>query len=169
MIRMAIRILSAAAAFTLAAAPPPASAQSAPAQTNQVISANPFLTIGTYYNLEFERRHTASTTIGVSGSTFGFDEANYRNVQAFYRYYPAGDSLSGFYVGGKAGAHRVSVDEAAATFAGVGFDLGYTWLLGTKRHFAVSLGAGATRLFGGDLRGVSLTVPNLRANIGWSF
>lgn len=33
----------------------------------------------------------------------------------------------------------------------------------------MSLGAGATRLFGGALHDVSLTIPNIRANVGWSF
>lgn len=53
---------------------------------------------------------------------------------------------------------------------GFGFDIGYSWLLGKERLFAISLGAGATRLFGGSLDGVSLTVPAIRPlNLGGAF
>jgi hypothetical protein len=55
-------------------------------------------------------------------------------------------------------------------FFGLGFELGYTWLFGSRRNFAVSTGAGATRLFGGDIAGASLTIPTLRLfNVGVAF
>ena len=39
-----------------------------------------------------------------------------------------------------------------------------------KKNFSVGIGAGATRLFVGNLAGVSTTIPTLRfVNIGWSF
>jgi hypothetical protein len=121
-------------------------------------------------NLEYERRHLASTTFGVSTSAIGLGETDYRNLQGFYRFYPQGRSLSGFYVGGRGGVHRLSADGESGTFFGLGFEVGYTWLLGPERHFSVSIGAGATRLFGGDLRDVSLVVPTIRViNLGWAF
>lgn len=142
----------------------------APVANRTVISANPFLLMAEYVNVEFERKATASSTFGASVSAMGFGDANYRNVQAFYRYYPQGASLTGFYLGGRGGVHRVS-DHGDGTHAfGLGFELGYGWLLGAKRNIAVSVGAGATRLFGGDLVGHSVFIPTVRlVNVGWSF
>ena len=123
-----------------------------------------------YANVELERKASEKTSFGFSASSVGFDEANYRNFQTFYRYYPQGASLTGFYIGARGGVHRVSDGEDAGHAFGLGFELGYGWLFGAKRNFAVSLGAGATRLFGGDMKRHSLTIPTLRLlNVGWSF
>lgn len=161
-------------AALLTAAPSPASAQSSgtrvPVANKNIISANPFLLMAEYANVEFERKANEQSTFGVSASSFGFDDAKYRNLQAFYRYYPQGASLTGFYIGGRGGLHRVSDDESAEHAFGLGFEVGYGWLFGAKRNFGVSVGAGATRLFGGDMRGHSVLIPTLRLlNIGWSF
>jgi len=141
-----------------------------PVPNKQIVSANPFLLMFRYLNFEFERKVGQKTSLGFSASTVGFDEANYHNFQAFYRYYPQEASLSGFYIGARGGLHSVSDDVAAGHAYGLGFELGYSWLFGSKRNFAVSLGAGATRLFGGDMHHHSLTIPTLRLlNVGWSF
>jgi hypothetical protein len=141
-----------------------------PVSNKHVLSANPFLLMAEYVNVEFERKHTNSSTFGVSASAFGFDDTDYRNLQGFYRFYPQGASLTGFYIGGRGGVHRVSDDHESGHAFGLGFELGYGWLFGAKRNFAVSVGAGATRLFGGDLNGSSTLIPTLRlVNIGWSF
>lgn len=168
------RSVSAAIVVSLFALPAGAEAQTegtrVPVVNKQVISANPFLLIAEYANVEFERKGSEKTSFGVSASSVGFDDADYRNFQAFYRYYPQGASLTGFYIGGRGGVHRVSDDERSGTAFGLGFELGYGWLFGAKRSFAVSLGAGATRLFGGDMHGHSAFVPTLRlVNVGWSF
>jgi len=139
-----------------------------PVANMQVISANPFLLMAEYVNVEFERKHTETRTFGVSGSRFGSNDVDYRNLQAFYRYYPQGASLTGFYIGGRAGVHRVSADGEARHAFGLGLELGYGWLLGSKRNFAISIGAGATRLWAADLG--STVIPTLRlVNVGWSF
>jgi len=66
--------------------------------------------------------------------------------------------------------HRVTAESDSDVFVGLGFEIGYTWLFGADRHFALSLGAGATRLFGGDVEGASLTIPTLRLfNVGVAF
>jgi hypothetical protein len=156
--------------------PSVASAQAAdpgtlvPVANKQVISANPFLLMAEYYNIEFERKLTDSGTFGVSASGIGIDDATYRNFQAFYRYYPQGASLTGFYIGGRGGVHRVSENNDAGSAFGLGFELGYGWLFGKARNVAVSIGAGATRLLGGDLHGASVVIPTFRLlNVGWSF
>ena len=141
-----------------------------PVAKNQVVSANPFLLMSEYVNVEFERKATETGTFGVSASRIGIDDASYRNLQAFYRYYPQGAALTGFYIGGRGGVHRVSLDDEAAHTFGLGLEIGYGWLLGRERNFALSLGVGATRLIGGDLDGVSPVIPTFRlVNVGWSF
>ena len=175
MSRLAARLVaSLAVTIVVLAGASSAAAQTAAdlpkSENRQVVSANPFLLMFNVFNVEYERRHKAATTWGASTSMLGFADADYKNVSAFYRYYPSGKALHGFFIGGRGGVHRVSLDREAGVFYGVGFDLGYDWLLGREKNFSVGIGAGATRLFGGDLDGVSLTVPTFRfVNVGWSF
>ena len=97
-----------------------------PVANKQVVSANPFLLMAEWANVEYERKASERFTFGGSLSSVGLDDANYRNFQG--------------------------------------------WLFGAKRNFALSLGAGATRLFGGDLDEGSVLIPTARlVNIGWSF
>lgn len=162
-----------AVALTLLFMPDTAAAQAAdltPSPNKQVISANPFLLMYEWFNVEYARKHKDATAWGASASLLPFDDADYGNVAVFYRYYPQGRALEGFYLGGRTGIHRVSAGDASGAFGGVGFELGYDWLLGARKNFHIGMGAGATRLFGGDLEGVSLTVPTFRlVNVGWSF
>lgn len=138
-----------------------------PVSNKQVISSSPFLLMAKYANVEFERKASDRTTFGLSASSVGFDDADYRNFQAFYRYYPQGASLTGFFIGGRGGVHRVSADDETGQAFGLGFELGYGWLFGSKRNFAVSVGAGGTRLFGGDIEKGSVFLPTLRLiNVG---
>ena len=58
--------------------------------------------------------------------------------------------------------HHVSIDDEAGNFVGLGFEIGYDWLLGARQNVSIGIGAGATRLFGGTLEGASLTIPTLR-------
>ncbi|MBA3886486.1 MAG: DUF3575 domain-containing protein [Acidobacteria bacterium] len=142
----------------------------APVALNQVISSNPLALMFKYGNVEFERKHTGSSTFGLSASSLGFNDATYRNAQVFYRYYPQGAALTSFYIGGRGGVHRVSGEGQSAHAFGFGVELGYAWLLGAQRNFAISLGVGATRLFGGDLKDFSVVFPTVRLiNLGWSF
>ena len=144
----------------------------APVPHNQVISANPFLLLWEWANVEYERKVSPKTTAGFSGSWISLDEGDeeYLNLNAIYRYYPQGAALSGFYFGGRTGVHRVSDDDDSGTAFGFGFDLGYTWLLGESQNFYIGMGIGATRLFGGDMDDASATIPNLKlVNIGFAF
>jgi hypothetical protein len=136
----------------------------------QVVSANPFLLMFKWFNVEYARTHKVSTAWGASTSLTGYDHADYGNVSGFYRYYPQGHALNGLYIGGRGGVHKVSSLDESGVFFGLGFEIGYDWMLGREKNFSLGVGAGATRLFGGSLNGVSLTVPTLRlVNIGWSF
>ena len=156
--------------------PQPVSAQEegtkVPVPHNQVISANPFLLLWEWTNVEYERKISDMATVGAAGSWISLDggDEDYFSLSGFYRYYPQGAALSGFYLGGSAGFYRVSDSDDEGHAYGIGVDIGYSWLFGVKRNFYVSLGFGATRRFGGDIEEGSVTLPSVRLlNIGFAF
>ena len=162
-----IRLVVSAAALSLMTCLVPATAHAQEAPRQQV-SASPFLIMYKYFNVEFERRATDSTTWGVSTSVLPGRNADYRNVGGFWHFYPGGHALRGFYIGGRVQVHHASALSASATLGGVGFELGKNWIIG--RRTLVGIGVGATRLFGGPLAGESLTLPTFRiANVGITF
>ncbi len=122
--------------------------------------------------MEYQRRMTPSTTWGASASWFsrdadGFD---YASGSGIVRYYPSEVALRGFYVGGRGGVYHVSDGIDSGVFFGAGFEIGYDWLLGRRQNIGLSLGVGATRLFGGELNGAATTIPTLRLlNLGVAF
>jgi hypothetical protein len=143
-----------------------------------VLSANPFLLIATWFNAEYERVISATSTVGVRLSTVsigfgdsidGDDDADYYSGRGFWRYYPNG-APAGFYFGFDAGVTSLDESGESHTVLGAGFELGYNWLLGARRNFYISLGAGADRLFGGDIGDASAVIPTVRiVNIGVAF
>jgi len=136
----------------------------------QTVSTNPFGLMFEWFNAEYERTLTARTTWGVSASYLGLDGFDYANGNVVFRFYPQGSALQGFFVGSRTGVFRVSADDEAATLFGAGFEVGYNWLLGSDRNFDVSIGVGATRLFGGALAGAPVVIPSIRLlNLGISF
>lgn len=152
------------------------------AERKLVISTNPILAMFTWWNGELELKVASNSTIGVAGSyiTFGGDEEDeeekFISAAAFYRFYPQGDALAGFFFGGRFGYYNVEgwdeedQERKSGDFYGFGIDIGYSWLLGESRRFNLSLGIGAVRLFGGDLEDVALTLPTIRlVNIGVAF
>ena len=142
-----------------------------------VISANPFLLIATWFNAEYERVATTSSSIGLRISTLTLDvddsltdeEADYYSGRVFWRYYPSG-APGKFFFGLDAGVTSLEESNETHTVFGGGFELGYNWLLGRRKNFYVSLGAGMDRLFGGDLNDASAVIPTVRIiNVGFSF
>jgi hypothetical protein len=144
-----------------------------------IISSNPILDIFGWYNLELEHRVKPNSTVGLAGSYVDFDEEKdtYKTLTFFYRYYPQNEAPAGFFFGGRAGVFDVSAGSGDTdvtetyTLGGVGIDIGYTWMIGTTRNFAISLGIGAVRLFGdtGD-SDVATALPTIRlVNIGFAF
>jgi hypothetical protein len=141
-----------------------------PVVHKQVISANPFLLMFKWFNMEYERKINESNTWGLSSSFFSLgDDEDYANAQLNYRFYPQNASLTGFYLGARGGYHHVDEGRNDGQFFGLGFDLGYNWLFGATRRVSFGLGAGASRLFGGELEDAALTVPTLRVNVGFAF
>ncbi len=151
-----------------------------PIEHSNVVSANPFLLLFEWFNAEYERKASPTTTLGLRASTItiGADEdltgtdtnVRYLSGRAFFRYYPSG-AFQRFFVGVGAGATGIKDESESATAMALGFDLGYNWLLGSRRNFYVSLGLGVERLFGtGDLDNVDPTLPSIRIiNIGFAF
>ena len=140
---------------------------------SQVISANPFgLILLPWYNGEYERRVTERVTMGLSGSRLPWgDGSGFYSVNTALRYYPNGQAFRGFYLGPRVGVFWVlqeqgvvGMDEDSGPHLGLGFELGYAWLLGSERHLSISIGGGATRVFNGG------PIPVLRlVNVGWAF
>jgi len=158
-------------------------------ERKSVLSTNPILDMFTWWNLEWEFKAARTSTIGLAVSYVKFEqdeegeefsEERYMSGTFFYRYYPMGEALQGFFFGGRVGYYNVSAKvqdpapgastEEDGSFYGIGIDIGYSWLLGAPQRLSVSLGIGAVRLFGGDLEDVATTLPTIRLiNIGVAF
>ena len=141
-----------------------------PVTHRQIVSANPFGLMVEWFNVEYERKLTNSATLGVSGSTTGWGDVDLTNGNVFMRYYPQGAALTGFYLGGRTGVARGSVDGESATGMSAGFELGYAWLFGSSRRVGLSIGAGLDRVFLGDDIDIDVIRPNIRlVNVGIAF
>ena len=150
---------------------------------NQVLSTNPFgLILLPWYNGEYERKITEGVTLGLSGSRLPWgDGGGFYSVNTAFRYYPNGTIFRGFYLGPRIGLFWVSqgqdvvgieeegqdvvgIEEDRGPHLGLGFELGYAWLLGSEQHLSMSIGVGATRVLNGE------PIPVLRlVNVGWAF
>jgi len=166
-------VVTVSAATMMDAAPATAQPQEGtkpPVPHEQIISANPFGLVLRWWNVEFERKITPSSTWGMSGSFLGVDGVDFASVNGLWRYYPQGAALTGVYLGARAGVyHGSDAGESHAVF-GAGFEVGYTWLLGARRNVGLSLGVGLTRLFGGGEEDWPGVLPNVRLlNVGIAF
>lgn len=148
--------------------PAGAAAQSNPPTYEQVISVNPFGILLEFFNAEYERVATESSTLGIGGSFISQKDDDYLNADLFWRFYPSGNPFEGWAFGAKAGLTNI---PDHGTFAGVGFDLNRSWLLGKNENFSVGAGFGLKRLFGADDEELSLKIiPTIRiVNIGFAF
>jgi len=152
----------------------PASAQdkplNAPVVRDQVISASPILWMFKWFNADYERRINSTITWGLSGSYLPQGDSEYGRASGFVRYYPQQAALTGFYLGGQTGVYRTTEGRQHEVAYGAGMDIGYAWLLGSSQRVGVSVGFGVTRVFGGDLDGGSIAIPNVRLlNVGIAF
>jgi hypothetical protein len=157
--------LGVAALLGLSAAP--IAAQTADARPTQVISANPFGLLLELFNAEYERAIGGSATAGIGGSFMGRDDADYLNLDAFWRFYPQGTPFDGWAFGAKVGVTQV----ASSSNLGFGFDVNRSWLLGANENFYVGLGFGLKRIFASDDAAFDLRyIPTFRiVNIGFAF
>jgi hypothetical protein len=170
------------------------SATKPPVPHHQILSTNPFGFLTNWYNADYERKIAPATTIGVSASHF--DGLELSDVALVLRWYPQQAALDGFYLGGRAGAYRFETTEyeypgpqtrpidpgrppytiyptyrrRIRIHPGVGFEVGYNWLLGPKQNVSVGLGFGLTRILSNS-NGYEFfpILPAPRLNIGIAF
>jgi hypothetical protein len=151
-------------------------------QPRNVISANPFGLLLEFFNAEYERVISPTTTIGFGGSTIKTETTDwddeplethkYVNFDVFWRFYPGSNRTRtytapvGWAFGAKIGITAVD----GGTYFGYGFDLNRSFVLGPDDNFYVGLGFGLKRLVGApDELGLSL-IPTIRiANVGFIF
>ena len=143
------------------------------ADYRQVLSANQLgLILLQWYNGEYERKVTEGVTLSLSGSRLPWgDGGGFYSVNTAFRYYPNGRIFKGVYLGPRIGLFWVSqdqdvmgIEEDRGPHLGLGFELGYAWLLGSEQHLSMSIGGGATRVLNGE------PIPVLRlVNVGWAF
>jgi hypothetical protein len=135
------------------------------------VSANPFLLLYQWFDAEFEHRVGAQGAVALAATQVTMDQDDrYRSLALLYRRYLQGEALVGFHLGPRVGVYRVDAGEEEGTFFGFGVELGYQWLVGVQRNFSISMGVGATHLFGSDFDDASSKVPAFRLlNVGWAF
>lgn len=152
-------------------------------QHRHMLTTNPFLILFSWWNVEYEFKLAPHSTIGFAGSysVFGENDENEDNTKymggyLIYRYYPSAKAHAGFFFGGRFGMTGVEIEysdgseKETGTAYGFGIEVGYTWLLGQSEMFAISLGTGATKLFGSDLEDDTAFLPIIRlVNIGVAF
>jgi hypothetical protein len=161
---------------------PVATATAQTAAPRNVVSIQPLSAVMTVYSGEFERAVGKAASWGV-GATYwnagdSGDEVTYSSGDFKLRYYPSGAALQGFAFGLSAGYSSVSgksstgVDESAGG-PSAGILLEYQWLMGTKRNFALGLGAGAKMLMVSedDVSSSNFTAryPTARVSVGYAF
>jgi hypothetical protein len=176
-----MRQLLIAVAFVVFASPAAAqvSGTLTPTDHKNSISTAPISDIMGFVNAEYQRKINETATFGISAGTFELDNDDFANAMVFGRYYPQGAALTGFFVGGRAGVHRVTeysfdhVNRAGRSVRrarpAIGIDVGYDWLLGTQRRFYIGLGAGGVRLLGGKDSYNLDAYPTARLNVGFAF
>jgi len=134
---------------------------------DQVISANPFGILLGFFNAEFERIVTVSSTAGANGSSISFDDVRYTNFDVFWRFYPSGVPLNGWAFGAMTGVTTVT-DEG--TYVGFGFDVNRSWLMGAHDNFYIGLGVGLKRILGSPDEVDRKFIPTVRlVNVGFAF
>jgi hypothetical protein len=165
-------------AVSLAFAPSSASAQTSradlpPVAHSRIVSVNPLLLVFVgSISADYEQRVASSVSLGASVSSFDLSKANYFTVEGRARYYLSGRALDGFAVGASLGVVNMSADETDETQTGmsIGFTAEHQWLVGPEERLALTIGAGASRLFGTGESDVFKTVlPSLRLSLGWGF
>lgn len=139
-----------------------------PPVRQQVISVNPFGILLEFFNAEYERVVSQSSTAGVGGSFISAEGDDYLNADVFWRFYPGPRPLDGWAFGVKLGITNV---PDSGTYPGFGFDLNRSWIVGTDDNFYIGAGFGLKRLIGAGDEDFGLEViPTIRiVNVGIAF
>jgi hypothetical protein len=155
-----------------------------PVQSN-VLSINPFGFLFSWYNIEYEHAFGATASWAASAGHISLgdddDETDYTSAELKLRYYPSAEAPTRFSAGIAFGYSRVTDEDTPDGGAvvedefdalSIGFDLGYSWLLGRTRQFFIGTGIGAKRLFllgDEDEDDETFGYPTVRLSIGYAF
>ena len=148
-----------------------------------VISIQPLNAMMTVFAGEYEHGLGKAASWGI-GATYwdagdeSVSELKYSSADVKVRYYPQGTTLQGFSIGGSVGftqaKETAGSTETSQSAPSLGVLLEYQWLMGAKKSFSMSLGAGAKALFldednfssGGDF---TARYPTARISIGYAW
>jgi hypothetical protein len=156
--RSFIRLSAFASVLSLSLLATPAAAQevtttSVPVQS---LSIKPISAIFGIYTAEYERAVSAASTLGLLGSTLGIGDVRYSTLNGKYRHYFGGTAFDGFSIAATGGVLSLELgcwsegngcQNERVMALGAGMELGYTFLLGERRNFSLSLDGGAQRIF----------------------
>jgi hypothetical protein len=168
------------AAALMIGTPLAASGQTLDSEYQNVVTVNPLGLVFGILSVEVERPRTPNSSIGVAASVYSVSSyTNYLSAEGKYRYYPQGEALHGFSIGGGGGFTAVtqscgaweSMGCESDTFFGltVGLGLDYQWFMGDDDRFAVAAGIGAKRLFvSGNVFDANLGYPTIRLGVGYA-
>ena len=162
-----------------------AQAVDVPVQSN-VASINPFGFVFAWYSAEYEHAFNATASWAVSAGYIGIgdedNEKDFTSAELKFRYYPAAVAPSRFSVGITTGYAGVTdedvpegggpVEEKEYDALSLGFELGYSWLMGRTRQFYIGTSIGAKRLFllgDNDEENETFGYPTIRLGIGYAF
>lgn len=176
------KLIFAAAAGLLCAAPALAQDAPAPPPFRTLVTANPIGLLADYYNVEVERALSNVTSVSLAFERSTADDDNVTAGDVRFRYYPQARVFSGIALGASVGYGKFNEDiddgefepgDDDDTMEGptIGLEVDYSWLLGRDRRLYVGLGLGARRLLsGGDDDGDPTLVPGGRYfAIGYTF
>lgn len=158
---------------------------------SRILSINPFILLFGYFSGEYETRVSSTLSVAVAGSYINFDNDRYTNVDVKARLYPNELAMRGFGIAASLGGSAIRSHNVDCVFTptpaeptctsksktftspAVAIELQYQWLLGSRKHTAVTLGGGLKRFLGSsekfDQASVSRFLPTGRVSIGYAY
>jgi hypothetical protein len=177
LIRLSVALAATAIMFATTASAQAVGGDRAGIPRQNLISANPIGLLFEWYNGEYERAISNTTSIALAASTFDFWDGNerYTTVDAIGRYYPQARALRGFSVGASLGFVDVSEPDLCAGFceddSGTSATLGvrgdYVWIIGRDQSFAVATGIGAKRVLADNVGTEFIPIGRLSIGYAW--
>jgi hypothetical protein len=177
------KLIYAAAAGILLAAPAHAQDDATPPPYRTLVTVNPLGLLTNYYNVEVERALSNVTSLSVAFERSTADDDNTTAGDVRFRYYPQARVFSGVALGASLGYGRFNEDADDGEFdpnddddkmsgPTLGLEIDYSWLVGRDRRLYVGLGFGARRLLSGgsDDGDDPILLPGARYfGIGYTF
>ena len=143
---------------------------------HNLISANPIGLLFEWYNGEYERAMSSTTSLAIAASTFDFwDDQRYTAIDGIARYYPQARALRGFSVGASLGIIDVGDDDLCVDFcddnsgtsATIGIRGDYVWIIGRDQSFSVATGFGAKRALADNVGTEFIPIGRLSIGYAW--